>query len=137
MRVAMLMPLMGLDELPSKPLMRPATVTKRNPKTTTKTAAKRFWYQRVAAPSIGWNVRRVNRRIAGKLAIEFDGSHDDEPGDYAAREKNTRYARTYDVADAEIFSGDVGAKTSAGEPTGATFGLLGPGETRLHQERVD
>ena len=36
------MPLMGLEELPSKPLMRPATVTKRKPKTTTKTAAKKI-----------------------------------------------------------------------------------------------
>jgi len=39
--------------------MRPATVTKRNPNTTTKMPAKRFWYHWVCAPSMGKNVRRT------------------------------------------------------------------------------
>src|SRR5262250_3728060 len=60
MSVAMLIPLMGLEELPRRPLMRPATVTNRKPKTTTNTAAKRLWNQRVAAPSMGRNVRSTH-----------------------------------------------------------------------------
>ncbi len=40
--VAMLMPLIGFEELPSNPLMRPATVTNKNPNTTTNTAANKF-----------------------------------------------------------------------------------------------
>ena len=40
--VAMLMPLIGFEELPRRPLMRAATVTKRKPKTTTKMPAKRL-----------------------------------------------------------------------------------------------
>jgi hypothetical protein len=49
----MLMPLIGFEEFPSNPLMRPATVTNKNPNTTTNTPANKFWYQRVAAPCIG------------------------------------------------------------------------------------
>jgi hypothetical protein len=40
--VAMLMPLIGFDEFPSSPLMRLATVTNKNPKTTTKTPANKL-----------------------------------------------------------------------------------------------
>jgi len=44
-KVAMLMPLIGFEELPRSPLMRPATVTKRKPKNDDEHPAKAFWYQ--------------------------------------------------------------------------------------------
>src|SRR3984957_8738465 len=56
----MLIPLIGFEELPRRPLMRAATGTKRKPKTVTKIPAKRLRYQRVSARGIGWNVRRIH-----------------------------------------------------------------------------
>ena len=53
--VAMVMPLIGFDELPIRPLMREATVTNRNPKTTTKSAARKSEKALVCAPGIGLN----------------------------------------------------------------------------------
>ena len=49
----MLMPLTGLEELPSSPLMRAATVTKRKPKMVTRMPARRLWYHSVLAPFMG------------------------------------------------------------------------------------
>ena len=46
----MLMPLTGLEELPSNPLIREATVTNKNPKITTRMPARRFWYHVVFVP---------------------------------------------------------------------------------------
>jgi hypothetical protein len=43
MRVAMAMPEIGFDELPIKPVMRDETVTKRKPKTTTRSAARKLF----------------------------------------------------------------------------------------------
>ena len=51
----MVMPLTGFDELPIRPLMRDATVTNKNPKTTTKIAAIKFAKAPVCAPGIGLN----------------------------------------------------------------------------------
>ena len=53
--VAIVMPLTGFDELPISPLIRDATVTNKNPNTTTNTAAIRFANAPVCAPGIGLN----------------------------------------------------------------------------------
>src|SRR5229473_4230414 len=53
MRVAMAMPEIGLAEVPIRPTMREETVTKRKPKTTTKTAAARLARMEVCAFSTG------------------------------------------------------------------------------------
>src|ERR1700685_988635 len=58
-KVAIVMPLMGFDELPIKPLIREATVTNKNPKTITKSAATRFAKAPVCAPGMGLNLRRI------------------------------------------------------------------------------
>src|SRR5580692_8308144 len=71
--VAMLMPLIGLEELPSNPLMRPATVTNRNPKTTTNTAANRFWYHCVCAPWMGKKVSTA--QIMATMTIDPPTTH--------------------------------------------------------------
>src|SRR6185312_10740528 len=51
-RVAMAMPEMGFDELPINPVMRDETVTKRNPKMTTRIAAKKLLAAEVSACGI-------------------------------------------------------------------------------------
>src|SRR6476646_6160133 len=51
-RVAMAMPEIGLEELPINPVMRDETVTKRNPKTTTRIAAKKLLAAEVSACAI-------------------------------------------------------------------------------------
>jgi hypothetical protein len=97
----------------------------------------------VAAPDlVGSHLRdrnggRVERRVAGELPVELNGGHHDQPGDDAAGEENSRYARANDVADTEIFGRDVHAEGSAGEPAGAGVGKFRPGEARLHEEGVD
>ena len=50
------MPLTGLADVPIRPQMRDDTVTKRNPKITTKSDAIRFSKPDVRAPAIGLNV---------------------------------------------------------------------------------
>ena len=56
----MVMPLIGLEELPIRPLMREATVTKRKPKTTTKIAARKSEKPLVMAPGIGLNFSKAH-----------------------------------------------------------------------------
>ncbi len=51
--VAMVMPEMGLAELPMRPTMRELTVTKRNPKTTTSSEAARLAQMPTCAPGTG------------------------------------------------------------------------------------
>ena len=51
--VAMVMPLMGLAELPIRPTIRELTVTKRNPKTTISSEAARFCSSVTCAPGTG------------------------------------------------------------------------------------
>ncbi len=58
--VAMVMPETGLAELPMSPTMRDATVTKRNPKITTRIDAAKFDSSVVCAPGTGWKVRKKN-----------------------------------------------------------------------------
>ena len=53
--VAIVIPLMGFEELPIKPLMRDATVTNKNPNTTTNSAASKSANPLVIAPGIGLN----------------------------------------------------------------------------------
>src|SRR5579862_2729064 len=59
MRVAMVMPLIGFEELPMRPLMREATVTNKKPNTMTKMAEIKLANQLVCAPGTGWNVRNI------------------------------------------------------------------------------
>ena len=54
-KVAIVMPLIGFDELPINPLIRDATVTNKNPNTTTKIAASKSANPLVIAPGIGLN----------------------------------------------------------------------------------
>src|SRR5437868_10812787 len=56
MSVAMAIPEMGLDDVPINPVMREETVTKRNPKMTTKIAAAMLAYQVVLASFTGMKV---------------------------------------------------------------------------------
>ncbi len=58
--VAMVMPLIGFEEFPIKPLMRDATVTNKNPNTTTKIAAMKSEKPLVIAPGIGLNFRSAH-----------------------------------------------------------------------------
>ena len=74
---------------------------------------------------------------AGKLAEEFDRGNHDEPGDDASREKKSGNAGTDDVADAEIFGGDVGAEGCAGKPFGLGFRLRRPGLENVHEDGVN
>jgi hypothetical protein len=59
-KVAMVIPLTGFDEFPIRPLMREATVTNRNPKTTTNIAAIKFETMPVSAPGMGLNFSRAH-----------------------------------------------------------------------------
>src|SRR5262245_55300496 len=54
--VAIVIPEMGLDEVPIRPTMRDDTVTKRKPKTTTSTDAITLARKPVGAPGTGLNV---------------------------------------------------------------------------------
>src|ERR1035437_8742968 len=58
--VAMVMPEMGLAELPMRPTIREETVTNKNPNKTTKSDAARFASRLVCAPGTGLKGR--NRR---------------------------------------------------------------------------
>ena len=58
--VAIVMPETGLAELPIKPTMREATVTKRNPKMTTSSDAARLASTPTCAPGTGLKVRKKN-----------------------------------------------------------------------------
>src|ERR1700691_3455274 len=60
MRVAIVMPETGFEELPINPTMREETVTKRNPKMATSTAAARLASQLTCAPGTGLKVRKKN-----------------------------------------------------------------------------
>ena len=51
--VAIVMPLMGLAELPIRPTIRELTVTKRKPKTTISSEAARFCSSVTCAPGTG------------------------------------------------------------------------------------
>ena len=66
--VAIVMPLIGFEELPISPLMREATVTNRKPKTTMKSDASKFAKMPVCAPGTGLNVR--NAQIIRRIRIE-------------------------------------------------------------------
>src|SRR5690349_8473698 len=55
-RVAMAIPDIGLEDVPINPVIREETVTNKNPKITTKTAAARLAYQLVYAPGTGLKV---------------------------------------------------------------------------------
>ncbi len=83
------------------------------------------------------NRRRVDRRVAGQLAIKLDGRHHHQPRHDSSREQNSRYPRPDDVADAEIFRRDRGAERCTGKPTGACLRLPRPGLHRIHQEGVN
>ena len=54
-KVAIVIPLIGFDEFPISPLIRDATVTNKNPKTTTNIAASKSENPLVFAPGIGLN----------------------------------------------------------------------------------
>ena len=58
--VAMVMPLTGLADEPTRPTMRELTVTKRNPKITTSSDAARLAAQPTNAPGTGLNSRKRN-----------------------------------------------------------------------------
>ncbi len=60
-RVAMVIPEIGLAELPISPTIRELTVTKRNPKITTSNAAPRLASRPTCAPGTGLKVRNRNR----------------------------------------------------------------------------
>ena len=56
----MVIPEIGLDDVPIRPQMRDETVTKRKPKITTRTAATRLANAPVGAPGIGMKVRKAH-----------------------------------------------------------------------------
>src|ERR1700761_2787157 len=60
MRVAIVIPDTGFDELPIKPQIRDDTVTNRNPKKATSNDAARFASQLTCAPGTGLKVRKKN-----------------------------------------------------------------------------
>ena len=60
MRVAIVMPEMGFAELPINPTMREDTVTKRKPKTTTRSDAAKLASHPTCAPGTGLKVRKRN-----------------------------------------------------------------------------
>src|SRR5258708_38226804 len=66
--VAIVMPLTGFDDVPINPQMRHDTVTNRNPKTRTSSAATRFENKPVCAPGMGLNVRSAH--IIARIATE-------------------------------------------------------------------
>src|SRR5271169_1841954 len=66
-RVAMVMPEMGLAELPMRPTMRELTVTKRNPKKTMRMEAARLARMPTWAPGTGLNSRKKNMRTMSKM----------------------------------------------------------------------
>src|ERR1035437_7060628 len=66
--VAMVMPLIGFDEFPIRPLMREATVTNKKPNTTTKAAAIRFAKAPACAPGIGLNFSK--HQIIARITTE-------------------------------------------------------------------
>ena len=53
MRVAIVMPEIGFAEVPMRPQIREDTVTNRNPKMTTSTAAAALWRMPSRAPGTG------------------------------------------------------------------------------------
>src|SRR5690242_6447286 len=67
-RVAMVMPLMGFEEFPMRPLMREATVTNKNPNTMTNSAATKFANAPVCAPGMGLNLSRA--QIIARITME-------------------------------------------------------------------
>ena len=71
--VAMVIPLTGLAEVPISPQMRDDTVTKRNPKITTKNDATMFSNPDVRAPAIGLKVSISH--IATMIASEPSTTH--------------------------------------------------------------
>ena len=64
----MVMPLMGFEEFPMRPLMREATVTKRNPNTITNSAATKLANAPVCAPGIGLNLSSA--QIIARITME-------------------------------------------------------------------
>src|SRR6202007_652190 len=100
--------------------------TKKSDQASGSDGARAHWAN-VGAPDLvgghgrNGNCGRIDRLVLGELSIEIDGRHDDEPGDDASREKNAGDARTDDVADAEIFGGDVGGEAGPLEPFGSAF----------------
>src|SRR5882672_8961613 len=74
--VAIVMPLTGFDDVPINPQMRQETVTNRNPKNITSSAAARFENTPVAAPGIGLNVSSAQimaNKIAEPINTNFIG----------------------------------------------------------------
>src|SRR5208283_6133966 len=67
MRVAMVMPEMGLAELPMRPTMRELTVTKRNPKKTMRMDAARLAQTLTCAPGTGLKTRKKNMRMMSRM----------------------------------------------------------------------
>src|ERR1700679_38766 len=63
MSVAMVMPETGDADDPTMPTMRAETVTKRNPKRTTRNAAERLARAPTWAPGTGLNWRKNQRRM--------------------------------------------------------------------------
>ena len=64
--VAIVMPEIGLAELPISPTMREETVTNRNPNTTTSRDAARLASRLVCAPGTGLNVRNRNIKTTSR-----------------------------------------------------------------------
>src|SRR5215472_5085134 len=82
------------------------------------------------------NCGRIDRRVSRELPKELNRRHHQQPGDHAAREKNSRHFRTDDVAHSQVFRGNRGAERSSREPAGAHFRLAGPRLHGVHQEGI-
>ena len=73
--VAMVMPEMGLAELPIRPTMRELTVTKRNPKATTRTDAARLANKPTCAPGTGLNSEEEEHEDDERDGADDGGAH--------------------------------------------------------------
>src|SRR5258706_99802 len=127
---------MGFEELPSRPLMRPATVPQRKPTTPTHEAAS-AWPGYVRSNPRNGNGGGIDGPVSGKLAVKVDSGHHDQPRDNDSGEEYAGDAGADDVADAQIFRSDGGSKTRSGEPSGPAFRLRCPRFNGVHEEGVN
>ena len=97
----------------------------------------------VAAPQILRGHQRdgngggIERLVAAERAEEFNGGHDDQPGNDAAGKQGAGNFGADDVTDAEIFGGHVGAKGRAGQPLRLVIRLAGPHPHGVHGKSVE
>jgi hypothetical protein len=78
----------------------------------------------------------IQRRVGRKRTKKFNGRVQHQPGNHSAGKQDSRHFGSDDVAHAEIFRRDRGAKRCARQPRGLIIGLAGPHAHGVHHECV-